>query len=948
MPSDFAGHDSLGKIGHDTIAQHLAKLVNKPSSKLPRQSAPNNAWHTQSVKDAMHALEASPEGLSMAQATERTERYGPNAYEKEEKTSFLKRVWVQVHNLLIYVLIAASIITWLIDHRIDAIVIFAVVILNISIGLYQEGKAEKSLQAIRQMLAPKANVLRDGHLQTLDAQALVPGDIVSVASGDSLPADLRWINIVNLRVDESALTGESVAVNKTVDAVDAQAAIGDRACMGYAGTLVTQGQGRALVVATGMQTEMGRIGRLLEQVEANETPLVRNMAQFSRWLTFTILVFAVLLLGYSTWLMDAPLDETFMAVVGLAVAAIPEGLPAILTITLAIGVQRMARRHAVIRRLPAVETLGAVNVICSDKTGTLTRNEMTAQAVTLTDRIWYVQGEGYGPDGEVKDDSEESFTALDRASLSLCDAPAMTWIAVASALCNDAELRPDEQNAWQLSGDPTEGALLALAMKLGVDLKGLNRLYARTCAVPFESEHRFMVTGHLLDAAGEQSASGFILVKGAPEKLLHLATDELTSTAHRQPVNHEHWSQAIDEHAKAGRRVLAIAIKTGLSQLDQNNIAEQTNDLTFVGIIGIMDPPREEAISSVELCKQAGIQVKMITGDHAGTALAIANALGIGDGKHVLVGSELERLSDEDLRDAIGPVDVFARASPEHKIRIVKALQVQGNVVAMTGDGVNDSPALKQADIGIAMGKKGTEAAKQASEIVLADDNFASIVNAVEEGRTVYDNLKKTIAFLLPINGGESMAIGAAILLGVSLPITPLQILWVNMVSSIGLAMVLAFEAPEPDIMRRKPRNANEPLLSRFLIWRILFVSSLFLIGIFGVYHWSLSQGESIEVARTMAVNALVSMEVFYLFSVRYLKSPSFTWIGVQGTPRVLVSVSLVVALQFAMTYWSAAQHVFETRSLSWEQLATVVLVGVTLLVVLEFEKLLLRRDHKV
>jgi len=905
-------------------------------------------WHAQDIQAVMKAHSASDKGLTSEQARERRALHGANVYEQEQSASFLKRLLAQIHNLLIYVLLVAALITWLIDHKVDSIVIMAVVIINISIGLYQEGKAEKSLQAIRQMLAPKAQVLRDGKLQTLPAQDLVPGDIVSVASGDNLPADLRWLKVVNLQVDESALTGESVAVTKTTDLVDEHASIGDRTNLGFAGTLVTHGQGRAVVVATAMQTEMGRIGRLLKQVQAIETPLVQNMAQFSRWLTFTILVFAILLLGYGIWLIKLPASEAFMAVVGLAVAAIPEGLPAILTITLAIGVQRMAKRHAVIRRLPAVETLGAVTVICSDKTGTLTRNEMTAQGVTFADQSISVSGSGYAPIGDISDASGAAITAQMTSSdeqLDLSHANPLQWAAMVSGLCNDAALSEDSDGTWQLSGDPTEGALLTLAMKLGLNLPELHQRYQRLCSVPFESEHRYMVTGH--QATSGQANDGFILIKGAPEKLLSLATTELGVDGSSQPVHHEHWSQAIGEHADAGRRVLGLAIKTGIAGLEQNNIHEHVNELVFIGVVGIMDPPRDEAIESIGLCKKAGIRVKMITGDHVGTALAIAKELGIGDGQHALVGHELETLSDQALEAAMAETDVFARASPEHKIRIVRALQAQGNVVAMTGDGVNDAPALKQADIGIAMGKKGTEAAKQASEIVLVDDNFSSIVNAVEEGRTVYDNLKKTIAFLLPINGGESMAIGAAILIGASLPITPLQILWINMVSSVCLAMVLAFEAPEADIMNRVPRNRDEPLLSRFLIWRILFVSSLFLTGIFGVYHWTLSQGGSIEMARTMAVNALVSMEVFYLFSVRYLKSRSFTWVGLQGTPRVLISVGLVIVLQLTMTYWSVFQEIFDTRPLSMSQLGLVVVVGMLVLLVLELEKLLLKRNEE-
>ena len=900
-------------------------------------------WHSQDVDSVLESLSTSRTGLTQDQATQRRAQYGINAYPTHKSPGFVKRLAAQINNLLIYVLLGAVVITWLIDHRLDSAVILAVVILNISIGLYQEGKAEKSLQAIRQMLAPNAQVWRDGHLKTLAATELVPGDVVSVSSGDNLPADLRWFSSINLRIDESALTGESVAVSKASEPVQQTAAIGDRFSMGFAGTIVTQGQGRAVVVATGLQTEMGRIGRLLEEVQTNETPLVRNMTQFSRWLTVTILVFALLLLGYSTWLMQWPLAEAFMAVVGLAVAAIPEGLPAILTITLAIGVQRMAKRHAVIRRLPAVETLGAVTTICSDKTGTLTRNEMTAEGLTLADATLTVEGSGYAPEGGVYQDSQAIHTQLNPTSGQWQPTLAIEWLALTCALCNDSALTQVDKGQWQISGDPTEGALLTLATKLGLDISETQHHLNRIAAVPFESEHRYMATAHPYPD-GELTNKCFLLIKGAPEKILSLCDRAMTAEGKTIALDLDHWHDAIDAHADQGRRVLGIAIKPEVDSLTQDNIGEHTEGLTFIGLIGIMDPPREEAIEAVSRCQQAGINVKMITGDHTATALAIASKLGIGDHKRVLAGHEIEALSDAQLRQTVLDTDVFARASPEHKIRIVGALQALGQVVAMTGDGVNDSPALKQADIGIAMGQKGTEAAKQAAKIVLADDNFASIVNAVEEGRTVYDNLKKTIAFLLPINGGESMAIGAAILLGASLPITPLQILWVNMVSSIGLAMVLAFEPPEPDIMSRKPRDPKEPLLSTFLIWRIMFVSSLFLVGIFGAFHWTLSQGYSLDVARTMAVNALVSMEVFYLFSVRYLKSRSFSWIGVQGTPRVLGAVSLVVVLQIAMTYLPWLQTVFNSKPLGVGQLAVVVAIGIAVLVVLELEKMVLRQ----
>jgi magnesium-transporting ATPase (P-type) len=897
-------------------------------------------WHTLTFEQTSRELDVAGTGLTEAEAQSRREKFGPNTFELEKSSGFLSRLAAQLHNLLIYVLLVASLITFAIGHYLDSGVILAVVVLNVVIGLYQEGKAEKSLQAIKKMLAPKAQVLRDGVLKTMPADDLVPGDIILVASGDNLAADVRFSSTVNLQVDESALTGESVPVTKITEPVDKQATIGDRFCMGYAGTLVTQGQGKAIVVRTGMSTEMGRIGKMLRSVQSIKTPLMESMERFSRWLTFAILTFALLLFAYGYWFIGFSAAEIFMAVVGLAVAAIPEGLPAILTITLAIGVQRMANRRAVIRRLPAVETLGSVTVICSDKTGTLTRNEMTVQAVTTAEGRFTVSGIGYAPEGEVCDSSD---TQKHYPYTEVSDNPRVAplqLIGLTSALCNDSSLTQSDANQWQLAGDPTEGALLTLAIKLGAQPKSLHTDLPRVAAVPFESDHRYMATAH----AVKDNKSTIILVKGAPEKLLDLATEQYASDGSLVSLDKAYWLSEIETQAHLGRRVLGFAVKLCTNAVDQKTISQEINGLAFIGIAGIIDPPREEAIAAIDLCKHAGIRVKMITGDHAVTASAIATELGIGDGKSVLTGVDIQEMSDEALQSAVKTVDVFARASPEHKLRLVKALQTNREVVAMTGDGVNDAPALKQADIGIAMGQKGTEAAKQAAEIVLADDNFASIVNAVEEGRTVYDNLKKTIAFLLPINGGESMAIGAAILIGIALPITPLQILWVNMVSSVGLAMVLAFEPPEPGIMNRKPRDRNSPLLSYFLVWRIVFVSSLFLIGIFGVYHWTLSAGGSVEQARTMAVNALVSMEVFYLFSVRYLKSPSFTWVGVRGTRTVLSAVALVVALQLLFSYFPPLQTLFATEALSFWQLISIALVGLAVLVVLEIEKWLVRR----
>ena len=895
-------------------------------ARVPGAAQP--AWHALAAEQALAELAAGADGLPADEAARRLARHGPNRLPEPARPGALARLLRQFNNLLLYVLMAAAVVTAFMGHLVDTAVIAAVVLINALIGFVQEGKAEKSLDAIRRLLAPHARVLREGHAHDIEASALVPGDVLLLASGDSLPADVRLLQARHLHVDESALTGESVPAAKHTEPVAEASAIGDRRCMAYAGTLVTQGQARAVVVATGAATELGRIGHLMATVEAGTTPLLARMAEFGRVLTAVVLAAAALLFGFGWGVRGMPAAEVFMAAVGLAVAAIPEGLPAIMTIALAIGVQRMAARHAVIRRLPAVETLGSVTVICSDKTGTLTKNEMTVQQLVLAGQVLDVPGAGYAPAGPLPPTAHAALAPL---------------LDVA-ALCNDASVL-ERDGQWVLGGDPTEGALVTLAMKGGLEpaLRRLER--PRLEVIPFESEHRYMATLHAVAGGGTEA-----LVKGAPERVLAMCTQQLAADGRAEPLDTAAWQAAIDTKARAGRRVLALArraLPSAQSELDHGHVAE---GLELLGLVGIIDPPREEAVMAVQRCHEAGIRVVMITGDHAVTAAAIAAQLGLMrplDGAappRAVTGPELEALDDAALGELVARTTVFARASPEHKLRLVRALRARGEVVAMTGDGVNDAPALKQADVGVAMGLKGTEAAKQAGAIVLADDNFASIAHAVQEGRTVYDNLKKTVTFLLPVNGGESLSLLVAVLLGTALPIAPAQILWVNMVSSIALALVLAFEPPEPDVMRRPPRPPGEPLLSRFLVWRVGFVSLLFLAGIFGLHAWALGQGWSEATARTVAVNTLVCMEVFYLFSVRYLKAPSFTLQGVKGTPRVLAAVAAVVGLQALFTWAPFMQQLFGSAPLPPEALLPVLGAGVAVLVVLELEKALLRR----
>ena len=881
-----------------------------------------------SAEDAIHGRKGRPGGLTAQEALQRLDEHGPNRLPPPRPRSAAQRLLAQFNNLLIYVLLGAAVLTAALGHWIDTQVILAVAIVNALIGFVQEGKAEKALQAIRHMLSPRATVLRDSHRTIVDAGELVPGDHAILEPGDRVPADIRLTRVKGLRLQEAALTGESVPVDKSVDPVAADAPLGDRRSMAYAGTLVAAGQGAGIVVETGTRTEIGRISGMLRVVQQLSTPLLRQMNVFARWLTIAILVLASLVFLFGITLRGFALAEMFMVVVGLAVAAIPEGLPAILTVTLAIGVQRMASRHAIIRRLPAVETLGSVSIICSDKTGTLTRNEMTVRSIATASHIFTVGGIGYEPRGGF---------SLEGREILADHRPLLSEVTRAAVLCNDSALR-EADGRWVVAGDPMEGALLAVGIKAGLDPAFVAKAFPRTDEIPFDAEHRFMATLH-----HDHAGVGFVYLKGAPERVIGMC-DRQRGHDGDAPIDREYWHHRIEEMAAQGQRVLAVAFKPAEDHHRALTFDDVEDGLVLLGLLGLIDPPREEAIASVAECRAAGIRVKMITGDHGGTARAIAGQLGLANPQDVLTGPELDALDDEALIARAAEVDVFARTSPAHKLRLVQALQARGQVVAMTGDGVNDAPALKRADVGIAMGGNGTEAAKEAAEMVLADDNFASIAAAVREGRTVYDNLKKAIVFLLPVNGGESFAIIIAILLGYTLPITPLQILWVNMVSSVGLAIALAFEPAEADVMKRPPRPAGQPMLSAFLVWRIAFVSALFVTGIFGIFAWTRAQGATLEEARTYAVNTLVVMEVFYLFSVRYLRAPSLTLTGVRGTRAVLIAVAVVTALQLVFTYAPFMEALFDTRPVDLIHGVEIIAVGIALFAVLEIEKVLRNR----
>jgi len=892
------------------------------------RAAGSDHWHATPAADVLAAQDSSPDGLSNAGANERLAQFGPNRLPQPKRRGPVLRFLAQFHDVLIYVLLGAAAMTALLEHWIDTQVILAVVVINAVIGFLQEGKAEKALEAIRSMLAPKATVIREGERVTVSGDELVPGDIVVLEAGERVPADVRLIDAKNLRIEEAILTGESVPAEKAVPPVAESAPLGDRHSMAFSGTLCIYGHGRGVVVATGSNTAIGRISGMLSEVTTLQTPLTREMAVFAKWLTGFILALGVLVLAFGVFVRNLGFSDTFMAVVGLTVAAIPEGLPAILTITLAIGVQGMARHNAIVRRLPAIETLGSVSVICSDKTGTLTRNEMTVVSIATAKRLFTVSGVGYEPSG--------SFS-LDDREIGIADYPLLAEMAKGALLCNDAGLR-EIDGQWRIEGDPMEGALLALACKAGFDPAAESKRLPRTDVIPFDADHRFMATLH-----HDHDGNGMIYVKGAPERIFEMCSDQRGFNGDAG-LDADYWQAQSEAIAANGQRILAIAVKT--TTIDHVNLSfeDVEGELTFLGLFGLIDPPRDEAIAAVAECQAAGIGVKMITGDHAGTAAAIARQLGLEHPDAILTGLEIDTLDDDTLRERVRDTAVFARTSPGHKLRLVKALQAEGAVVAMTGDGVNDAPALKRADVGVAMGVNGSEAAKEAAEMVLADDNFASIAEAVRAGRTVYDNLKKAILFILPTNGGEALVLIAAILLGITLPITAVQILWVNMVTAVTLALALAFEPTEPDVMRRPPRVVGEPILSGFLIWRVAFVSVLFLVALFAMFALAQAQGASIEEARTIVVNTLVVLEIMYLFSVRYLKASSITWRGMLGTPAVLLAVATVTALQFLFTYAPFMASFFDTRPLSIAQGLEIIAAGIAVLLILEIEKWLYRR----
>ncbi len=883
-------------------------------------------WHSLPADVLLNDLGVDiQEGLSETEAGRRLADYGPNRLTPRKGKSPLRLFLSQFHQPLVYILLISAAITAFLEEWVDSSVIFGVVLINAAIGFIQEANALKAINALAQALNISSTVLRDGQRRRIPAQGLIPGDIVCLQSGDRVPADLRLLQIRELQIDESALTGESVPVEKRIGILDASIVLADRNNMAYSSTLVTYGSGLGIVVETGDRTEIGLINRMIADATDLETPLTQKINQFSQLLLWVIIACAILTFGVGVW-RGLSMLEMFMASVALAVGAIPEGLPAAITITLAIGVSRMAKRNAIIRKLPAVETLGSTTVICSDKTGTLTQNQMTVRAIYTGGEYYEVSGSGYTPDGE--------FTRQGKP-IDPDTQPCLLECLKAGLLCNDARLvvEPDH---WRIEGDPTEGALLVAAHKAALHHAKVSIAHPRLDAIPFESQHQFMATLHhnrALDAR-------HIYLKGSLESLLPRCVNAFDKQLQIVDIDRALLHHQVEEMAAGGLRVLAFARCDHADDAVRHHEIRQ--GLSFLGLQAMIDPARSEAADSVAACYRAGIQVKMITGDHPITALAIARQLGMRQTERVICGAELQTLAKSELPGLVEQCSVYARIAPEQKLELVQALLSNGHVVAMTGDGVNDAPALRQANIGVAMGLGGTEVAKESAAMILTDDNFSTIEAAIEEGRGVFDNLIKFIAWTLPTNLGEGLVITAAVFANVALPITPLQILWINMTTAVLLGLMLAFEPKEPGLMNRRPRDPRQPILTRHLIFRIILVGILLLAGAFGLFEWELSHGEPLAKARTVAVNVFVFCELFYLFNCRSL-SYSMFHVGVFSNPWLIFGVISMILLQLLFTYWPPMQRLFGSAAIEQEEWLLILIAGFGVYALVGLEKWLWR-----
>ncbi len=875
------------------------------------------SWYHKGVEEVERHFETdSGQGLSAEEAAERINQYGPNEIAGKKRKSSFALFMDNFKQPLIYILVIASAVSFLVGKNLDAAVIFAVAVLNAFISFIQESKAEKAISALAKTMVSQAMAVRDGKKVKIASGQIVPGDLVVLSSGDKIPADMRLIKVKNLQVNESALTGESVPVEKSTGEVDENAVVGDQICMGFAGTLVTAGSARGIVTATGMDTETGRISRMMQESEGLQTPLTRKIHEFSKTLLYIVMAlaamtFALALLKRMHWI------EGFQSAVALAVSAIPEGLPAVVTVTLAIGVGRMAKRHSIIRKLSAVETLGSTTVICSDKTGTLTQNKMTVEQIYARENASGVSGD-FTKEGKIIQDGVES-KVEEGSGLYEC--------LKAGLLCNDSHLE-EKDGKYETVGDPTEGALLISSMNAGIERDKAEEENPRLDTIPFESKKQYMATLH---RSVSEESSLTVYMKGSLEAVLESCKD---SVEEKEAAK---IKEEVSKMASGGLRVLAFAKKKITPEKESINDADIESGMNFIGLQGMIDPPRPEAVNAVKMVRKAGIKVKMITGDHEKTAQVIAQKMGIADRKEkVFTGRQLSGMTQEELRIAAGESNVFARVAPEHKLGLVRALQFHGEIVAVTGDGVNDAPALQQADIGVAMGIMGTEVAKEAADMVLTDDNFASIEAAVEEGRTVYSNILKTIGFILPVNGGELLTILAGLAFAAVIPILPVQILWVNMISSVALMLSLSFEPGQKGIMNKPPRDSGEKLLKKSLLVRVAVISLFNVAATFGMFKYIYQTTGDVVLARTIAVNTLVAAETFYLLSISRFIPSVFEYLRERTVKIAYVpalGIICLFVLQYVFTQWAPLNNLFGTQPLSFNQAISCIGAGFLVLI---------------
>lgn len=883
----------------------------------------NLPWYSMDIQNVTSELDTDiRSGLSSGTAKERIAAYGENRLPEKKKKPVFVRFLKHFNDVLIYILFVAAIITFILGHYVDTIVILVVAVINASIGFFQENKAEKALNNIRNMLSLKATVIRNNQRLETDAKEITIGDVILLNPGDKVPADARLIETSSLKVEESSLTGESVPSDKQTSILDEDTMLGDRTNMVFSSTTVSAGTGKAVVTAVGEETEIGKINQMMSDVGKLTTPLLKQTAKFGKSVSVFIIVTGVLVYLFGYFFRSYNQEELLLSVIGLCIAAVPEGLPAILSIILAIGVQNMAKRNTIIRNLPSVETLGSVSVICTDKTGTLTKNEMIVKSLINAARVFKVAGTGYAPEGDI---------TLDDQVINPNNYSVLKELIECFYLCNDAEIAQDEQKNWYVKGEPTEGALIALYEKAKIEDEEVHRI----ATIPFDSEYKYMA---VLVERGDQH---IIYIKGAPDRLLDMASEQ-KRRGKSEDFDRPCWERSIEKVAQKGQRLIGAAYKIVDKSKTDLSHKDIEDDMIFLGLAGLIDPPREEATEAIASCHKAGISVKMITGDHIETAKAIGCEMGIGDGENAIQGRDLEKMSEENLAEAAVRYDIFARTSPEHKLKLVEAIQSNGAICAMTGDGVNDAPALKRADVGIAMGIKGTEVTKDASEMVLVDDNFSTIVSAIEEGRRVYDNLKKTILFLLPTNGAESFLIIASILFGTLMPLTPVQILWVNMVTSITISLALAFEKMEPDVMQRPPRSPKEPLLNGYFIWRIIFVSLLIGGGTLLLTLYLQSQSVDSQILKTITLNSIVITQMFHLFNVRsknFALNKDFF-----GNKVVFIVSGLLIILQLAVTYIPFMNHVMGTHALEPRLWIYPFGLGLVIFIIVEIEKAIVKK----